>query len=279
MSYAAALLLAMAVPGAAGDPPPATAPNPEQALPMATPVLPPVLPFSCPPLAVGTADQPILLLTHPLGSLPGAVIELRVPTSAVPADIEHVSHVRIGNSYFGGGQIIVVASISKLAIRLAVDSTLFADLEAAGAIRLIAADGAAVDIALDRAALAPAAACIAANAEKSMDGAVPARIWRSRGVLLRLAVNQAPKLRHSFPLDYPPGPLRRGASATTLVRLVISPAGRVASCAVDRSSGDAELDTAACTQIWKLRFSPATDAAGKPVAAEAVQTLRWQFDQ
>jgi protein TonB len=70
------------------------------------------------------------------------------------------------------------------------------------------------------------------------------------------------------PADYPQRPFDAGIGGTVHLRFIVSPSGRVTDCAVTRSSGNAELDTATCRLIKRrLRYRPALDAGGRPIAA------------
>lgn len=76
--------------------------------------------------------------------------------------------------------------------------------------------------------------------------------------------------------DYPSRDLREGNQGTTGFKLVIGTDGRVGSCVITRSSGFAGLDDATCRNVSRrARFDPATDGAGKPVAGEYSNNIRW----
>jgi protein TonB len=52
--------------------------------------------------------------------------------------------------------------------------------------------------------------------------------------------------------------------------------GRVDACRVTRASGSRELDALTCRLLeQRLRFSPARDMAGRPVATEVGTTFTW----
>jgi protein TonB len=60
------------------------------------------------------------------------------------------------------------------------------------------------------------------------------------------------------------------------VLFLVTPAGRVGQCRVERSSGYAVLDTLACRLIeQRFRFKPAKDRFGRPVRAWVAETHSW----
>lgn len=76
--------------------------------------------------------------------------------------------------------------------------------------------------------------------------------------------------------DYPPRALRDGAQGAAGVTLTISAKGLVSECHVTTSSGHAALDEQTCQSLSRrARFTPATDAAGKPTQAEVTRQVRW----
>ena len=77
------------------------------------------------------------------------------------------------------------------------------------------------------------------------------------------------------PPDYPRRAVERRAQGTTYIRFTIMPNGRVRDCVVTRSSGHRELDAVTCPLLERrLRYHPARDANGQPVA----ETIRGQQD-
>lgn len=76
--------------------------------------------------------------------------------------------------------------------------------------------------------------------------------------------------------DYPPSAAREEAQGTTATRLGVGPDGRVTSCEVTSSSGNAALDQAACRNLTRrARFEPALDRDGNPVAGSFSRRVRW----
>ncbi len=78
--------------------------------------------------------------------------------------------------------------------------------------------------------------------------------------------------------DYPAGPLRNGIEGTAGYRLVIGSDGRVTACELTRSSGNAQLDAAACRYLTnRARFAPATDGTGAAIVGTYTGTVAWQI--
>jgi protein TonB len=70
------------------------------------------------------------------------------------------------------------------------------------------------------------------------------------------------------------GRIPRG-SATIAFR--VEPHGRMANCRVVRSSGDPYVDSIVCSAAMNhLRFSPARDPSGRPVAQDMSYTPTWR---
>lgn len=79
--------------------------------------------------------------------------------------------------------------------------------------------------------------------------------------------------------DYPQSALMNGEQGDTTVQLAISTNGRVAGCAVTRSSGSPVLDSATCRILQsRARFTPARDEAGNAAADEMSTTIHWRLD-
>ena len=76
--------------------------------------------------------------------------------------------------------------------------------------------------------------------------------------------------------DYPPRALREGAEGTTRITWEINTEGRVESCRTTSSSGNADLDDAACRAMTrKGRFSPALDQSGNPIRSSQSRNVKW----
>jgi TonB family protein len=76
--------------------------------------------------------------------------------------------------------------------------------------------------------------------------------------------------------DYPAAAIAAGHQGTVRFRLLIGTNGRVTACEVVGSSGSAILDSTTCRILRaRARFTPATDAAGKPVPDRVVSLIRW----
>lgn len=71
------------------------------------------------------------------------------------------------------------------------------------------------------------------------------------------------------PGELPPAARRLNGVRTVGMRWLVGTDGRVHDCRVTRSSGDPELDDQTCVLLTReLRYAPAHDAAGRPVAVE-----------
>jgi protein TonB len=67
--------------------------------------------------------------------------------------------------------------------------------------------------------------------------------------------------------DYPRGAFEAGIGGTVYLQFVVEPDGRVSDCEIMRSSGSRELDITTCRLLERrLRYRPARDAQGRPVA-------------
>ncbi len=73
------------------------------------------------------------------------------------------------------------------------------------------------------------------------------------------------RLDEQHPFEYPTDAWAQGATGTTILKLLISPAGTVDSAFVLESSGFASLDSAAVANSQRLRYEPA-EQGGQPVA-------------
>jgi len=78
--------------------------------------------------------------------------------------------------------------------------------------------------------------------------------------------------------DYPRRAFEARVTGTVFVRFVVQPDGRVSDCRIRRSSGSAELDGTTCRLIERrLRYRPALDASGRPVAATVMGEQAWEM--
>lgn len=76
--------------------------------------------------------------------------------------------------------------------------------------------------------------------------------------------------------DYPSRALREEREGVTGFRVTIGPDGRVTDCEITSSSGHADLDEAACSNIRRrARFNPATDGEGQPTTGSYSNRVRW----
>jgi protein TonB len=80
--------------------------------------------------------------------------------------------------------------------------------------------------------------------------------------------------------DYPPSSIRAEEEGTTSITWTINTQGRVENCRVTQSSGSSALDQAACRALTRRgRYSPATDAAGNPIATTQSRRVVWRLPQ
>ena len=78
------------------------------------------------------------------------------------------------------------------------------------------------------------------------------------------------------PEDYPRRAFERRAQGTTHMRFTVLPNGRVRNCVITRSSGHRDLDAATCPLLERsLRYRPARDAAGRPIAETISGQQEW----
>jgi len=78
--------------------------------------------------------------------------------------------------------------------------------------------------------------------------------------------------------DYPEDALRANRQGLVQVRLAIDAAGKVAGCTVVQSSGTPSLDAATCDILQsRAAFTPARDAAGRPVPDVYLQKIAWRI--
>jgi len=76
--------------------------------------------------------------------------------------------------------------------------------------------------------------------------------------------------------DYPAGLGEAGIGGTVSVIYTVETDGRVADCAVTRSSGSAALDRTTCRLIeQRFRFDPSRDRDGRPVRSHIVENHSW----
>lgn len=81
-------------------------------------------------------------------------------------------------------------------------------------------------------------------------------------------------------VDYPSGPLRRGAEGTAGYRLIIGSDGRVNDCQITASTGFAALDQATCRFLERrARFDPAKDQSGRTVVGSYAGRVTWEIPE
>jgi len=80
--------------------------------------------------------------------------------------------------------------------------------------------------------------------------------------------------------DYPRELIRERVAGMVSVRFTVTPSGAIANCRIARSSGSGVLDNATCRLLTqRLRFRPATDGNGRPVATEIGSDYTWGVRQ
>lgn len=78
--------------------------------------------------------------------------------------------------------------------------------------------------------------------------------------------------------DYPHEAYKAGASGTVYLRFIVGVNGRVTSCTVTRSSGNADLDNTTCRLIMeRFRYRPTRDRNGKAIPDEVTGFHRWEL--
>jgi protein TonB len=78
------------------------------------------------------------------------------------------------------------------------------------------------------------------------------------------------------PDSYPPAALRAEAQGRVVAELTIGTDGRVTNCVVTSSSGNGDLDDTTCRiALRRVRYTPAKDQSGNPIAAKATLPVRW----
>jgi periplasmic protein TonB len=81
------------------------------------------------------------------------------------------------------------------------------------------------------------------------------------------------QINNSKDFPIPPGGREARVGKAVILALTVAPSGRATACRVYKSSGFPETDAVACTlAIQRLRFKPATNAAGEAVTS----TFYWQ---
>jgi TonB family protein len=84
---------------------------------------------------------------------------------------------------------------------------------------------------------------------------------RAKHAQLYAHAGPVPKLDHFFPVSmrYPPIAVRNGQQGIVLLDVLVRPDGVVGDATVAKSSGSAQLDAAAITQVGYWRFVPAKE--------------------
>jgi TonB family protein len=77
--------------------------------------------------------------------------------------------------------------------------------------------------------------------------------------------------------DYPAKALQESKGGTTIVRVNVTPEGRVGGCNIVSSSGSRDLDDATCRAANRRRYTPALGPDGSPVAALTIFFVTWSI--
>lgn len=78
------------------------------------------------------------------------------------------------------------------------------------------------------------------------------------------------------PEDYPSGPLFMGASAAIRFRMMVGADGVPTHCFIQQATNSPEFTKLTCDLLMKrVRFTPALDREGKPVASYYTNSVRW----
>lgn len=78
------------------------------------------------------------------------------------------------------------------------------------------------------------------------------------------------------PDSYPPEAIRQGQQGRTVAVLTVDASGTPVRCTVKTSSGSRALDRATCTTaLARVRFEPARDNRGAPIASHYTLPVRW----
>ncbi len=76
--------------------------------------------------------------------------------------------------------------------------------------------------------------------------------------------------------NYPPAAIRAEAQGRVAANLSVGTDGRVSACSVTSSSGNSDLDETTCRIARnRVRFTPAKDDAGNPIASTYPLAVRW----
>ncbi len=87
------------------------------------------------------------------------------------------------------------------------------------------------------------------------------------------AVHVSGQINNARDFPVPPGGREARVGKSVILALTVAPSGRATACRVYKSSGFPDTDATACVlAMQRLRFKPATNAAGDPVTS----TFYWQ---
>jgi protein TonB len=105
--------------------------------------------------------------------------------------------------------------------------------------------------------------------------APPPAVSKARGATPKGQAGWASRIQS----NYPRRAEREGIEGSVGVRVTIGPDGKVSACSVSRSSGSADLDSAACDGMTRYaRFNPAQDTAGNAISDSWATTIVYQLN-
>lgn len=179
-----------------------------------------------------------------------------------------------GGSYEGRYESFPTQAAGKRMTRLPVDSTVFETLPA-DPVLTVAPDkmpGWAFSIPNAKAAFEALATC--------NDSTV--KLWgvdpTERARIAQPAQATGPLADWIGPHDYPKTVLSKGAQGSSTVLWTINLDGRATDCRIVVTSGEAELDKAACDAITRrARYTPALGFDGKPMISHSSRMVKWSL--
>jgi TonB family protein len=87
-----------------------------------------------------------------------------------------------------------------------------------------------------------------------------------------------PLIRYFSSDDYPAEAATRGEGGRSVIMMMIDEKGALKDCLVEETSGIATLDAMTCLVLReRAKFSPALDAAGRPVRSVLTQSVIWKI--
>jgi len=97
------------------------------------------------------------------------------------------------------------------------------------------------------------------------------------GILILALAATAPVPKGTPPFEYPNAAIRDGEEGRVEYEIEVDASGRGTACRVITSSGHSTLDNEACRHVKKMRFEPARNEEGKPVAGLFRSSWEWSL--